>query len=168
MVHRSRARSSSLFLMELILAILFFSVASAVCVEFFVKSHLMSRDSEALTYAVNECVGAAEIICTSDSLEESLRLLMQCYPEGEYPDLETWAEEKGSAQADVCLYYDEDHMPCELDMAQYTLAIHLTREAQMITAELEMRKNADGQEDTQIYRLQAKHHIARRTKQHER
>ena len=64
MVHKSRARSSSLFLMELIFAILFFSVASAVCVEFFVKAHLLSRDSDALSRAVNECAGAAEIICT--------------------------------------------------------------------------------------------------------
>lgn len=168
MVHRSRARSSSLFLMELILAILFFSVASAVCVEFFVKSHLMSRESEALTYAVNECAGVAEIICTSDGLEESLRLLMQCYPEGEYPDLETWTEEKDLAQAEVSLYYDTDHMPCESDKAQYTLAIHLAEEAQMVTAEIEMRKDVDTQKDTSIYRLQTKHHIARRTRQHER
>ena len=49
MIRRSRAQSSSLFLMELILAILFFSVTSAVCVQFFVKSHLLSRDSKILS-----------------------------------------------------------------------------------------------------------------------
>ncbi len=48
MKHRNRAQSSSLFLLELILAILFFSLASAVCVQFFVKSHLLSRDARNL------------------------------------------------------------------------------------------------------------------------
>ncbi len=168
MVHRSRARSSSLFLMELILAILFFSVASAVCVEFFVKSHLLSRDSEVLTHAVNECAGAAEIICTSESLEESIHLLMQCYPEGEYPEMEDWTEEKDLVQVDISLYYDTDHMPCGLDAAEYILAICLTREAQMIRADFEMCRNADMQEAPVIYRLQAKHHIPRRTERHER
>lgn len=168
MVHRSRARSSSLFLMELILAILFFSVASAVCVEFFVKSHLMSRDSESLTHAVNECAGAAEIICTAESLEESIHLLMQCNPEGEYPEMEDWTEEKDLVQADISLYYDADYMPCGLDTAEYILAICLTREAQMIEADFEMCRNADMQEDSVIYQLQAKHHIPRRTERHER
>lgn len=71
MVCKSRARSSSLFLMELILAILFFSVASGVCVQFFVRSHLLSRDSEALNHAVNECAGIAETVCTTDGAAEA-------------------------------------------------------------------------------------------------
>ena len=33
---------SSLFLLELILAVLFFSVASALCIQIFTKAHLMS------------------------------------------------------------------------------------------------------------------------------
>ena len=80
MTPKNRARSSSLFLMELILAILFFSVASAVCVQFFVKSHLLNLESKALTHAVNECSGAAEIISTADSLTDGLTLLQAQYP----------------------------------------------------------------------------------------
>ena len=48
--------------LKLFVIFLFFSASSAVCVEFFVKSHLMSNDSNALNHAVNECTGAAEII----------------------------------------------------------------------------------------------------------
>ena len=48
---------SSLFLMELIIAILFFSLASAVCIRLFVKSHIISESTvnqnNAITYAQN-------------------------------------------------------------------------------------------------------------------
>ena len=52
---------SSLFLMELILSILFFSLASAVCVLLFVKSHLINRQSTDMTNAVNLSQDVAEI-----------------------------------------------------------------------------------------------------------
>ena len=145
MVHKSRARSSSLFLMELIFAILFFSVASAVCVEFFVKAHLLSRDSDALSRAVNECAGAAEIICTSNGLPEGVDLLAQQYPEGDYPELP-------AETADVRLYYDDSFAACGQETAAYVLDT------------LEMREGSGGQEaESSVYRLQVGHHIARRT-----
>jgi len=67
MKQRYRARSSSLFLLELIFAILFFSIASAVCVKIFAASHNMSLDAQAMNWAVSECSGLAEIVCTADS-----------------------------------------------------------------------------------------------------
>lgn len=45
MNRRTTARGSSLFLIELIISILFFAVASSVCVQFFVKARLMSREA---------------------------------------------------------------------------------------------------------------------------
>lgn len=175
MIHRSRARSSSLFLMELILAILFFSVASAVCVQFFVKSHIMSQSSEMLTYAVNECSGMAEVICTSDSMAEGLELLQKHYPEGEYPgsgtmppETDVLADPDSYAKADVLFYYDDSFVSCGKETAAYVLEIHLTEEKQTIEAVLEMRRADDTQDDASIYQLKAKHHIARRTGYHER
>ena len=72
MKRKNRPRSSSLFLMELILAILFFSIASAVCVQFFVKSHLLSRSSDALNYAANECASVAELLDTANRDRKSV------------------------------------------------------------------------------------------------
>lgn len=171
MVHRSRARSSSLFLMELILAILFFSVASAVCVEFFVKSHLLSQDSEAMTYAVNECVGAAEIFCAADSVQEGLALLREQYPEGEYTD-----------ELRAFVYYDSAGHSCEREVAAYVMEVRLEQEEQMVEIVAEMFRldgenggnggngqDEDGQDGGQgsgeesVYRLETAHHIARRT-----
>ena len=42
-MQRKPAKRSSLFLLELIIAILFFCLASAVCVRFFVRSHVMEQ-----------------------------------------------------------------------------------------------------------------------------
>ncbi len=171
MVHRNRARSSSLFLMELILAILFFSVASAVCVQFFVKSHLLSRDSEMLTNAVNECSGIAEIICTTDSLSEGAGFLRQLYPGGDYPDwLEAYdasdAEADGASlyEARISLYYDEAFAVCEQGAAAYILTVDLTVEEQMLGVVLEVNESRAGAgTDEPVYRLETRHHIARRT-----
>ncbi len=51
---------ASLFLMELIMSILFFSLAAALCVRLFVKSHVLSDSSVILNHAVVECESAAE------------------------------------------------------------------------------------------------------------
>ena len=48
------------FLLELILAVLFFSVASALCIQIFTKAHLMSQDARDLNFAVNEVSSMAE------------------------------------------------------------------------------------------------------------
>ena len=59
------AKRSSLFLMELMIAILFFSLASAVCVQLFVKSHLLTREAADLNQAVSQAQSAAEVIRTT-------------------------------------------------------------------------------------------------------
>lgn len=81
MIRRSRAQSSSLFLMELILAILFFSITSAVCVQFFVKSHLLSRESRVLSQAVNECSNIAEVFDASEGTGDAVSLLKANFPD---------------------------------------------------------------------------------------
>ena len=60
MKYQRHNNTSSLFLMELILAVLFFSVASALCIQIFTKAHLMSQDARDLNFAVNEVSSMAE------------------------------------------------------------------------------------------------------------
>ena len=54
------SKRSSLFLLELILAIAFFSIAAAICVQFFVRSHTLEKESTELNYAVHKATSAAE------------------------------------------------------------------------------------------------------------
>ena len=49
---RTPAKRSSLFLLELIIAILFFSLTSAVCVQFFARAHQISRQTQELNYTL--------------------------------------------------------------------------------------------------------------------
>ena len=62
---------TSLFLMELIIAILFFSLSCAVCIQLFFKAHHVSRKSEDLSSAVLWCENVAELFrgCDGDMAE---------------------------------------------------------------------------------------------------
>lgn len=153
MRRKNRARSSSLFLMELILAILFFSVASAVCVQFFVKSHLLSKQANAMNYAVNECSNIAEILSTADGITESERLLEDTYPAG---------------YSDGAIYYDKTFAPCDSKSASYVLRVRMQENADMLEAGIKMEildsENSQAAADgNTIYELSVKHYIARRT-----
>lgn len=151
MMHKNRPRSSSLFLMELILAILFFSIASAVCVQFFVKSHLLSHDSNALNHAANECAGAAEIIEAADDITDSIEMFRRLYPNGAYSDNQ------------LVIYYDDTFSACNESNAFYFLTVHIEKSGQMLTADMQFTEDANI-----IYELSTKHHIARRTKYEKR
>lgn len=153
MTRKNRARSSSLFLMELILAILFFSVASAVCVQFFVKSHLLSKQSHDMNYAVNECSNVAEILNAAHGTAESEMLLKEMYPEG---------------YSDMAIYYDKDFIPCDLNSASYVLTLQMQETDDMLEADIQMERfdsesSRSSADENVIYKLSTKHHIARRT-----
>lgn len=160
MVRRNRARSSSLFLMELIIAILFFSVFSAVCVQFFVKSHLLSNDSSALNHAVNECAGTAEIINAADDLAGAVNILKDLYPDGNYPPVRT-----DTTEADIMIYYDDAFKECIKDDAAYLLSLHIKSDGQMVYTDMHI---ASADSESYIYELSTKHHMARRTDYEER
>lgn len=78
---RNRAKSSNLFLLELILAILFFAIASAVCVQLFVKSHLLSKNTTALNAAINQASSAGEAFKSGDSMDESYAAIGKVFPD---------------------------------------------------------------------------------------
>ncbi|MEG2649608.1 MAG: hypothetical protein RSA63_01905, partial [Eubacterium sp.] len=62
MKHRYPTSKNSLFLMELIIAIFFFVLASGVCIQIFVKAHVLSATTQRTQLAVNEASSAADII----------------------------------------------------------------------------------------------------------
>lgn len=76
---------SSLFLLELILAVLFFSVASALCIQIFTKAHLMSQDARDLNFAVNEVSSMAEQM-PDDSLQDAASYYNSSYASCEKAD----------------------------------------------------------------------------------
>lgn len=74
-MNNSTTSKTGLFLMELIIAILFFSVSSAICVQLFVQSHLTSKDSVELNHAVEWCQNVAEAFYGCDGNTEDMMSL---------------------------------------------------------------------------------------------
>ena len=162
MVRRNRARSSSLFLMELIIAILFFSASSAVCVQFFVKSHILSQNAQRLNHAVNECSGIAEIVSTSSGIDEAVDLITGLYPDASVevsspPSPEGTEENVGKTSVSARIYYNEAFIPCAEGEGRYVLEAALWEQGRTLTVGMTMM----GEEEAPIYELTVKHYLQR-------
>ena len=108
-MHTLNNTRSSLFLIELIIAILFFSLGSAVCIQAFVKAHTDSTDAQNLSFASSTVSSAASVVKYTDGDLDSVRLY---FPEA--------FQEAGDTIA-VC--YDGNHAPCDASDAAFTLRI---------------------------------------------
>lgn len=150
MNRKKRAQSSTLFLLELILAILFFSLASAVCVQFFVKSRLLSRGAQNLNHAVNECSGIAEIVNSSDSMDSALAVIQDIYQE---------ADISGEDSPTVNIYYDKNFTPCKTGQETFILKTALQLDDHMLTADISMEETKP---DSSFYQLTVRHYLQRR------
>ena len=75
---KQKSSRSALFLMELIFSILFFALASAVCVQLFVKAHLLSVGTQELNHALTSAQSAAG---NTEQAIDTLRALVSDYPE---------------------------------------------------------------------------------------
>ena len=75
---RVRHSRSGLFLIELMICILFFSITAGICIQFFVKSHNMSQDAKNLYQAQQEAASMAEILEKDiDSLDNILFIMIK-------------------------------------------------------------------------------------------
>ena len=70
---------SSLFLMELIFTILFFALASAVCMQLFARAHTLQMDTEDLNQSILLAQSAAE---SFESTGGDLNAFAEIFPEG--------------------------------------------------------------------------------------
>lgn len=71
-----RHSKSSLFLMELIIALLFFSVSSTVCIRLFVRAHSLSAQTVDQNYAVNYAQNMAEMFTGCDGDLEAMQAIL--------------------------------------------------------------------------------------------
>ena len=143
---------SSLFLLELILAVLFFSVASALCIQIFTKAHLMSQDARDLNFAVNEVSSMAEQISAgtlhSDTAASSDDTASD--PSPQMPD---------DSLQDATAYYNSSYASCEKADAVYVLTVHYEPENTLLKAHISMDTIADNRN---IYTLDVTKHRQRR------
>ena len=150
---------SSLFLLELILAVLFFSVASALCIQIFTKAHLMSQDARDLNFAVNEVSSMAEQMSAgtlhSDTAPSSDDTVASSGDTASDPSTQM----PDDSLQDAAAYYDSSYASCEKADAVYVLTVHYEPEDTLLKAHISMDTVADNR---YIYTLDVTKHRQRR------
>lgn len=141
---------TSLFLMELIISIMFFAIASAVCIQLFVKSYQISTSSVELNHAVQWAENAAEVYysCSGD-LNAVGSILSE--KDGFFVD--------DTDGLRIC--FDSGWQPiCEKSQLKntcYYLLLVAEKDADMPAADIQIRKKSsdsyDSADDTEIYSL---------------
>ena len=122
-MNKQPSRRSSLFLMELIIAILFFSLASTVCVRIFVKSHTLEEESIQLNHAVSAASSVAEIFRNQNNPFE---ILEKQYPDGIKNDNH------------YQFFYDEGWSLCNRNEAIYTVIADFTKDGSFESADIQV------------------------------
>lgn len=114
-MNRYRHSKSGLFLMELLINILFFSILITFCMQIFAKAHRLSNDTQKLHQAVTICSSIAQICQSTDSSTAEELLLSQ------YPD---------AAKGHNCtiIFFDNNFIPCSRDNSLYTASVSLNDE----------------------------------------
>ena len=146
-LRRKRASTASLFLMELMAAILFFTLAASLCVTIFVEAHIKSNASKSLNHAVNICSDGAELIRTSSSKNAAKRRIHSFYG--------NVALTPGGGSGDFSVFFDDDYHPVNEAQATQTEYFSLSEENGLLQASIRF-VNARGQE---IYTLSVIHQL---------
>ena len=132
-MNRKQAKRSSIFLLELMIAILFFCLASAVCIRLFVKSHTISLETQNLNMALNQVSSVAEVFRSGTDMKEFL--------EREFPDYEEKSE-----NLLFLVYYNEDWEPCREREAIFCLSIEFLESGSETTGHFSMKNINTGAE----------------------
>ncbi len=132
-MNRFKNSNSSLFLIELIIAILFFSIGSAVCVQAFVRAHLLSRSAQDLSFASAQVSSAASVVKYTDGTLESV---------SEYfPEITQSSDADGS---ELVLCYDSSRAPCPEADAAYIMTIRTDTSGTVAISRIAMQ-TSDGE-----------------------
>ena len=106
----NRSKSTSLFLIELMICILFFALSSTICMQFFVKARLLTNESSDLQNAIFISDNIAETVKAGNG---SLLLFESIFPNAVLSEKE------------AVLYYDENWNSCNQEKAHYQASVLL-------------------------------------------
>ena len=113
---------SSLFLMELIIALLFFSLASTVCIRLFVKAHSLSNQTVDTNYAVNYAQNMAEAFIGCDGDMQTLQAVMDKSRLSE-DGCTLFLEQDGYLTSLICSGFPEPGTTISADIDVYKTAV---------------------------------------------
>ena len=134
---------SSLFLMELIISILFFSLSSAVCIQLFVKAHNLDLETTTQNHGV---------LCAQNIAEEFLGVDGDSTALG---DLFSY-EETASDTSSMNIYFNKKWDECPKDSAIYTASIAFETKPSLLNANISIQEIS---QTATIYELTISKHI---------
>lgn len=119
---------SKLFLTELMIAIFFFAVISAICIQAFSEAHRRSMESEELTQSINVVSNTAEYFMVWNGAIESWQ---EVFPEG------SWEADEFQME------FDKSFTPVPAD-GEYLLQMKLGEKDSLKTADIAVKKSKTG------------------------
>lgn len=120
---------SSLFLIEVIIAVFFFAITAVVCIRIFVKSHNVTDESRELTKGYIEADNMAQVFMNSGA---NIEVIVSRY--SEYALV---LSQEGSYTGTIVICYDSDFNPIEHPTDDITYTINSTAYELVLTQKLE-------------------------------
>lgn len=123
-----RTSKTKLFLLEMVIILLFFAFAGAVCMNLFVKAKLLSQQSTDLTQATLQAQAAAETIKSIGKDADELFAMIGAVP----------------SQDGLCVYYDQEWNEVSVEQdATYEMKIVFLEENRELTSNITVEKEDD-------------------------
>ncbi len=148
MFNKNRASASGLFLIELIIAILVFSLSAAACLQIFVKSHTINNQSRTLSHSVRRCASVAEICRVSSSQRQARQDISAIYPHTTQQD------------GNLKIYFDSDFANCREPGGGYVIDVEFSTSAESHVLYADIKAEMAGET---IHSLLCTSQIPRRT-----
>lgn len=153
MSNRYTPSKTGLFLMELILAILFFSLSAAFCVELFVQSHAINNNSIELNHSILLSQNMAEAFYGCNGDADKIMELLNTDNNGTKTDME--------GGTTLSFLYKKDFTPISLPQSHfptggYALIADIQQEENLITCHILVQEFYAGSDPILIYELNAK------------
>ena len=105
---RYERSKSSMFLLEILINILLFSILCVCSLQFFIKSYQLTENTTTLHHAVTACNNVAAIFQSSDNSVDTIK---EVYPNA--------IEEKGL----IYIYFDENYQECDSQKVAYYITV---------------------------------------------
>ena len=148
MKHSSNNRSG-LFLLEIVIAILFFAIVSAVCLRAFAKSHTLSQQASDTNHAISNMENVAELLKSVDPEDLKNQDKITTTLQTVYPELSTqyriWD-----------IYFDSDWEACNIDDAVYQITATDKTDIFTDTASDTSSTDSDNGQSVRTYKLTAR------------
>ena len=130
--------------MELIIAILFFSLAAAICIQLFVKSHMISERSIALNHSILLAHNTAEIFYATNGDPEKMASLLGC---GESSGTAAIADSDNAST--LTLFYTDkfdclDPAEAASSVFQQTISLYADSDPALITCHIVISELSSG------------------------